>query len=85
MFYVLHIPLYVVVMVCMRVVNAFQNNLSLVVANLISLSLNVIFNLLFIEWMGVVGIAMATLVAYSFMAIYWMVLANKLITTHQQA
>ena len=85
MFYVLHIPLYVVVMVCMRVANAFQNNLSLVVANLMSLSLNVIFNLLFIEWMGVVGIAMATLVAYSFMTIYWLVLANKIITTHQQA
>lgn len=85
MFYVLHIPLYVVVMVCMRVANAFQNNLSLVVANLMTLSLNVIFNLLFIEWMGVIGIAMATLVAYSFMAIYWLVLANKLINTHQQA
>lgn len=84
MFYVLHIPLYVVVMVCMRVANAFQNNSYIMVANLISLALNVIFNLLFIEWMGVAGIALATLVAYSFMVVFWLMLANRLITNHHQ-
>ena len=82
MFYVLHIPLYVVVMICIKVVNAFQNNSYLMIANLVSLALNVAFNLLFIRWMGVAGIALATLVSYSFMVIFWLVIANRLITNH---
>ena len=50
MFYVLHIPFYVVVMVCIKVANAYQNNSYLMIANLASLALNVILNLLFIRW-----------------------------------
>ena len=34
MFYVLHIPFYVVVMVCVKIANAFQNNSYLMIANL---------------------------------------------------
>ena len=83
MFYVLHIPFYVVVMVCIKVANAYQNNSYLMIANLASLALNVILNLLFIRWMGVAGIALATLVAYSCMAIFWLVIANRLIKNQQ--
>ena len=34
MFYVLHIPFYVVVMVCIKAANAYQNNSYLLIANL---------------------------------------------------
>ena len=83
MFYVLHIPFYVVVMVCIKVANAYQNNSYLMLANLISLALNVILNLFFIKLMGVTGIALATLVAYFCTAILWLLIANRLITNHQ--
>ena len=83
MFYVLHIPFYVVVMISMKVANAFQNNNYLMTANLLLLALNVVFNLLFIELMGVAGIALATLVAYFVMVIYWLMIANRLITNQQ--
>lgn len=83
MFYVLHIPLYVVVMICMKVANAFQNNDYLMTANLLLLALNVIFNLLFIEWIGVAGIALATLVAYSVMVICWLIIVSRLISSQQ--
>lgn len=83
MFYVLHIPLFIVVMICIKVANAFQNNGYLIIGNLVSLILNVAFNLLFIRWIGVAGIALATLVSYCFMVIFWLVIANRLITNHQ--
>ena len=78
--YLMHIPFYVLCMICMRVANALENTRILLVGNALSLFLNIALNLLFIKYYGVIGIPIATLIAYGSMVIFWFFAANWLIT-----
>lgn len=77
--YLLHIPIYILCMICMRVANSLENTQTLLIGNVISLILNVVLNFIFIERYGVIGIPIATLVAYGITVLYWMSAANWLI------
>lgn len=78
--YLMHIPFYVLCMICMRIANALENTQILLLGNLLSLVLNIALNLVFIERYGVIGIPIATLTAYGIMVLFWSFAANWLIT-----
>ena len=78
-FYLMHIPLYFLCMICMRIANALENSKITLFGSALSLFLNILLNLLFLKHFGVIGISLATLVAYSFMALFWLLVANRLI------
>ena len=81
MFYFLHIPLYVLCMICVRVANALENTQIILIGNIILLTLNIILNLLFIDQYGVIGIPLATLVSYGLLTLYWFITSNILINS----
>ena len=72
-FYLLHIPFYVVCVICSRVANASLKNRHVLYLNTAALMLNGTLNFLFIEHYGAVGIAMATLISYLMMSIAWLI------------
>jgi putative peptidoglycan lipid II flippase len=77
--YLLHIPLYALCVVCMRVANALENTKMLLWGNVLSLILNVGLNLYFIAKYGVIGVPLATFIAYGLMVLFWFFAANWLI------
>ena len=72
-FYLLHIPFYVVCVICSRVANASLKNRHVLYLNTAALMVNGTLNFLFIEHYGAVGIAMATLISYLMMSIAWLI------------
>ena len=81
MLYFLHIPLYVLCMICVRVANALENTQIILIGNIILLTLNIILNLFFIDQYGVIGIPLATLVSYGLLTLYWFITSNLLINS----
>jgi Na+-driven multidrug efflux pump len=55
----------------MRVANTFENSNLLLVGNSLSLGLNILLNFIFIEQYGVIGIPIATFIAYCIMVLFW--------------
>ena len=76
-YYLLHIPFYVVCVICSRVANASLKSRHILYFNTAALMVNGILNFLFIEHYGAVGIAMATLISYLMMSIAWLFYVNK--------
>lgn len=70
-FYFLHIPFYIVVLMCMRILSVFEKANHILIGNLMTLMMSIGMNLLFIQTMGIVGIAAATLATYLLMALVW--------------
>ncbi|MDA9806253.1 polysaccharide biosynthesis C-terminal domain-containing protein [Alphaproteobacteria bacterium] len=79
--YLLHIPLYVISMICVRVLNTLEKTNIILLGNILLLILNIAFNLYFIEEYGVIGVPLATLVSYSIIAILWFISTHKQIKT----
>ena len=77
--YLMHIPCYALCMMCMRAVNAMENTNLLLIGNSVSLILNIGLNFYFIQSYGVLGVAMATLIAYCVSSLFWFAAANSLI------
>ena len=77
--YLLHIPLFVLCMVCIRLINALENTQMLLWGNILSLLLNIGLNFYFITLYGVIGVPLATLTTYSLMVLYWFFTTNWLI------
>jgi putative peptidoglycan lipid II flippase len=71
--YALQIPFYVAATVGIRMIWALRRNVFFVYANLGVLALKIALNLLFMPWLGIAGIALASSVAYliSSSAIYF--------------
>ena len=78
-FYFLHIPFYVAILINARVVNAFERTRLYLLCNIALLICNVVLNLAFIEIFGVLGIAVATLISYSIIALLWFIVAWGLV------
>lgn len=77
--YVLQIPFYTSEVLCSRVLSALQQNHVVLVAALANLLLNIVLNLLFMSWMGVRGIALATSVTHLLVALaLWIVVERRL-------
>lgn len=62
--YALQIPFFLIGILAARVINAMSMNQITAIVGIMNLVTNIGFNLLFIEWMGLPGIALATTVVY---------------------
>lgn len=58
--YALQIPFYIGGIIMVRLISAMKANYLLTIGAVVSLVLNIVLNLLFIEWFGVAGIALST-------------------------
>ena len=80
-FYLMHIPFYMICMLSMRVANSYQRQKIILFINTITLITNIFLNVIFMKYFGVVGIAAATFLSYSIMACVWifvvMLIFNK--------
>lgn len=77
--YVLQLPFYTSEILCSRVLSALRSNQTVFWGALCNLLLNVVLNLVFIRWMGVRGIALATSVTHVVVALgLWIVVGRRL-------
>ncbi|TCS73722.1 murein biosynthesis integral membrane protein MurJ [Effusibacillus lacus] len=77
--YFLQIPFYILGIVMVRLISAFKANQILMKGAIISLILNIVFNYLFMNWMGIAGIALSTSVVYLVSFIYLLSMLLKLL------
>lgn len=77
-YYFLYIPLYVLCLISIRIANSYEKPKFIVIGNAMALFLNIILNIFFISIYGVIGIAYATVLTYVITAIFWVVIARKL-------
>jgi putative peptidoglycan lipid II flippase len=62
--FALQIPFYIAGVFLARLISSFKANNLLMWGNVISLILNVVLNYLFMQWLGVAGIALSTAIVY---------------------
>lgn len=77
--YLLQVPFYIVSILCVRVISALQANRMLMWGAVISLTVNVMFNYLFMQWWKVNGIAMASSLMYLTSCLFLWTVADRLI------
>ena len=78
-YYLLHIPFYVLCMLSSRMASAMLQNSGLLNINLIALIVNVSLNFILINYFGVIGISIATLITYSVMSVIWLIYVLRLV------
>lgn len=81
--YLLFVPLFVVSMICARVINALENTRIYLFGNSLLLLSNIILNLYLIPAYGVIGAPIATLISYLFITVFWIYITNKLISSQR--
>ncbi|WP_421807479.1 murein biosynthesis integral membrane protein MurJ [Flagellimonas sp.] len=62
--YLIQLPFYVSAIVMNRYLNAINKNNFLVISSMVNLVMNIILNYVFLEWLGIKGIALATSAVY---------------------
>lgn len=78
-FYVLQVPFYILGILTVRLISSLKANHILMWGAVISLPLNILLNYIFIQWMGVSGIALSTACVYVVSLLYLTImLATKL-------
>ena len=77
--YLLFVPLFVVSMICMRVINALENTSIYLLGNSMLLVMNIILNLYLIPLYGIIGAPLATLISYGLITLFWVYISNRLI------
>ena len=77
-FYLFYIPFYTICMFSIRVANSHQSHKIVLLGNSLTLGVNIIMNLVFITFYGVLGIAAATLVSYCLMSVFWIVAVSMM-------
>ena len=80
--YFLYIPFYVVCLLSSRIVYSYEKHNLVLILNATTLILNFVFNLLFINFFGVIGIAYATLLSYFIVAIIWPMFSLNLLSSN---
>ena len=79
--YVLQLPFFTTVVVCSRTLSALHQNATVFRAAIANLVLNVVLNLVFIRWMGVRGIALATSTTHLLVGVWLWRMAEKRLST----
>ena len=79
-FYFCYIPFYVITFISIRIANSFEKQKMVLFGNTVTLFLNAILNLIFMNHFGVVGISFATVISYLFMSMLWFIMARNLIS-----
>jgi putative peptidoglycan lipid II flippase len=77
-YYFLQIPFYVLSLLMMRLVSSLNANRWLVLVAGIGFSLNIIMNYVFMQWLGVAGIALSTSLIYVTLFICLRLIINRL-------
>jgi len=77
--YLLFVPLFVVSMICMRVINALENTRIYLLGNSLLLIMNIILNLYLIPKYGVIGAPLSTLISYGLITVFWVYKTNQLV------
>ena len=77
--YLLFVPLFVVSMICMRVINTLENTRIYLLGNSLLLIMNIILNLYLIPIYGVIGAPLATLISYGLITVFWIYKTNELV------
>lgn len=75
--YGLQLPFYVVGILFVRLISAGKANSILMVGSFLNLLLNVVLNYIFMQYWGVVGIALATVCVYIFSCIFLLIMSYK--------
>ncbi len=75
--YALQIPFYVAGILVVRLISSMQHNQILMWASGFNLLINIILNYIFMQWLGVKGIALSTSCVYVFSFLYVFLFANK--------
>jgi len=75
--YALQIPFYVSGILVVRLISAMQLNQILMLASGFNLAINIFLNYLFMQWLGIKGIALSTSCVYVFSCLYIFSFANK--------
>lgn len=76
-FYALQIPFYLAGILVVRVLSSISANHILLRAAVMNLFVNVVLNYLFIQWLGVAGIALSTSIVYLVSLSYCWIILNK--------
>ena len=77
--YLMLVPLFIVSMICMRVINALENSGIYLLGNVLLIVINIILNLYLIPLYGVIGAPLATLISYGFITVFWIYVTNQLV------
>ena len=75
--YGLQIPFYVVCILFVRLISAGKANSILMVGSLLNLLLNVVLNYIFMQYWGVVGIALSTVCVYIFSCTFLLIVSYR--------
>lgn len=70
-YYICYIPFYTIIILSIRVANSFQDQKIILIGNGLLLIFNIVLNFVFIDLFGVIGIALATLIANICVSIFW--------------
>ena len=76
-YYLLQIPFYAVGMVMVRLLSALKYNKALLFVSALNIVTNISFNLLFMRWMGIAGIALSTSCVYLISSVILFVIVRK--------
>lgn len=76
-FYALQIPFYIANILVVRLISSLQSNQILMWVSAFNLVINITFNYLFVQWMGIKGIACSTSCVYLFSFLYTLLSVNK--------
>jgi putative peptidoglycan lipid II flippase len=78
-FYALQIPFYIGNILLIKMLISMQDKFILMSISGLNVIMNIIFNYLFVQWLGIKGIALSTSVVYLFSFLYANFWTNKLI------
>lgn len=78
-YFMLQIPFYIGVILLVKLITSLQRNRILMYGALINVVLNIVLNFLFMQWLGVAGIALSTSIVFLASFLYLYLNANNII------
>lgn len=83
-FYALQIPFYIANILVVKLISSLQQNHLLMRVSGFNLIVNIVGNFIFMEWLGIKGIALSTSCVYLFSFVYLLIAANKQLKLYSQ-
>jgi putative peptidoglycan lipid II flippase len=81
--FLLQTPFYIIGMLYVRLISALKANYIFLWGNVISVTVNVVLNYVFMKWIGVAGIALSTSVVYVIASAYLYFMLLRLLAIHE--
>lgn len=83
-FYALQIPFYIANILVVKLISSLQQNHLLMWVSGFNLIINIVGNFVFMQWLGIKGIALSTSCVYLFSFLYLLIAANKQLKLYSQ-